>query len=279
MKKGLVTIVIPGWNSGKRLPACLESIKNQSYNSIEVLIIDNFSKDETKTVAKKYKAKVYDYDPKLPKGVFDATYRRNYGAKKASGEYVYYLDDDMRLTQDVVKEAVEQCKKGADAVILPEESFGEGIWAEAKWLERRCYQGDDTVEAPRFFKKAVWDALGGLDTTVGGGGDDWDMYQKLLQKGYKVARTKSLVMHDEGNLELYKLLRKRFMYGRDSLRYIKKRPGVATQSYFPIRMAYIRNWKFLLSHPIITTRFIIMRTGEYGAGALGILYSFIKKHD
>ena len=87
-----------------------------------------------------------------------------------------------------------------DAVIIPEDSFGEGIWARAKNLERRCYWGDDTVEAPRFVKKKVWSDLGGLDEILGGGGDDWDLYQKLLDQGYKVGRIESITFHNEGKL-------------------------------------------------------------------------------
>ncbi len=270
----MVTIVIPTKNSARFLGACLASIRKQTYKPIQILLVDSGSTDETKQVAKEYKAEMLLHNPNVRKGTFEAPHKRNYGAVKAKGEYVYYVDADMELSPTVVAEAVALTQKHA-AVILPEESFGIGIWAQAKQLERRCYWGDDSVEAPRFFKKTVWMELGGLDETLGGGGDDWDLFQKVLEKGYTVGRTKSLVYHNEGNLQLNHLIKKRFMYGRDALKYVSKRPKAGFTSYFPIRMAYIRNWKLFLMRPIDTIAFIIMRTAEYLAGFAGVLYSFL----
>lgn len=276
MKKNpLVSIIIPTKNSGKFLDSCLNSIKKQSYKNIEVLLIDGNSKDKTKLISKKYNAQIIQYHPKIEMNKFDAPYRRNYGVKKAKGKFVYYIDADMSLSKDLIKEAVNLCNK-FDALILPEDSYGEGIWAQAKNLERRCYWGDDTVEAPRFFKKLVWDKLGGLDESLGGGGDDWDLYQKLLENDYKVGRTKNIVLHNEGKLQLTKLIKKRFMYGLDSANYLAKRPYMATKSYFPIRKAYIKNWRMFLSRPKDTGVFITMRFAEYSAGFSGMIYSLIK---
>lgn len=273
----LVSIVIPTKNSAQFLENCLKSIKNQSYKNIETIIVDGGSNDGTAEIVKKYKAKIFIFVPKVKPGAFDAPHKMNFGAKEAKGEFIYYVDVDMELSEQVVGEAVESLSYHSDAVIIKEDSFGTGIWANAKNLERICYWGDDIIEAPRFFKKEVWDKLGGLDEALGGGGDDWDLYQKFLKNGYKVVRIKSLVKHNEGNLKLMKLIKKRFMYGRDSLKYISKRPFEGIRSYFPIRKAYLRNWKIFISRPKDTVFFIIMRSVEYFAGLAGILYTIIKK--
>lgn len=272
-----VSIIIPTRNSDRFLENTLKSIKKQTYKDIEVLVVDGKSTDRTHEIAKKYKATILIYVPNVPQGTFDAPHKRNYGVKKAKGTYVYYVDADMELTPNVIKEAVSLSEKGADAVIVPEDSFGEGIWAQAKNLERRCYWGDDTIEAPRFFNKKVWLAVGGLDESLGGGGDDWDLHQKLKDKGYSIARTKSLVMHNEGNLSLKALCRKRFMYGRDTFKYIQKRPAAGSKSYFPIRKAFLKNWKLFIRRPKDTGAFVIMRSAEYFSGFSGIVYTMIKK--
>jgi len=277
MTNPLVSIIIPTKNPGDILENCLKSISTQTYKKIEIIIVDGNSKDHTKALAKKYKAKIFQYKPRVPKGFFDAPHRRNYGVKKAKGTFVYYLDSDMELPKGLIKEAVSLCTKKYEALILPEDSFGVGIWAKAKNLERRCYWGDDTIEAPRFFKKSVWKKVGGLDESLGGGGDDWDMYQKLLTNGYKVGRTKNIVLHNEGNLKLGKLFRKRFMYGRDSVKYISKRPKAGFMSYIPFRKAYFKNWRLFVERPGDSFYFIIMRTTEYVAGFSGIIVSSIKK--
>lgn len=275
--KPWVSAVIPTKNSDKFLDKCLKSIKSQSYKHIEVIIVDSGSTDKTLSLAKKYKTKLYFYYPKVLPGVSDAPYKRNYGVKKAKGKYIYYLDADMELSKNLINEAVRLCEGGFDAVVLKEDSVGTGIWARAKNLERQCYWGDDYIEASRFFNKNVWKKLGGLDEKLGGGGDDWDLHQKLLDNNYKIGRCNSMVKHHEGNLKLSDLISKRFMYGKDTLRYIKKRPKSGIISYFPIRKAYIKNWRLFISRPLDTFVFIIMRSVEYAAGLSGIVYSLIEK--
>lgn len=272
---GVVSIITPTKNSAQFLQNCLQSIKQQTYKKIEVIIVDSKSIDNTIAIAKKYKCKIFTYVPKVKKGKFDASFKRNYGAKKAIGDYIYWCDADMELPKKLIEEAVSLCKKNADAVILPEDSFGIGRWAQAKNLERRCYWGDNTVECPRFFKRSVWDTIGGLDESLGAGGDDLDIHQKVIEKGYQVGRTKSIVMHNEGNLKLSKLIKKQFMYGRDTIKYIYKRPKAGMISFFPIRLAYIRNYKLLLSRPVDACTFIFMRTIENFSRVAGILYSFV----
>ncbi len=276
MERGLVSIIIPTKNSDRFLANLLESIKKQSYKKIETIIVDGYSTDNTIAISKRYKVKIINFVPKVSRGTFDAPHKRNYGVKKSRGEFVYYVDADMVLSSNLVKEAASMMDK-FDALILPEDSFGEGIWASAKNLERRCYWGDDTVEAPRFFKKEVWLSVGGLDESLGGGGDDWDIYQKLKDKKFRVGRTHAIVRHNEGKLELFKLLKKRFMYGRDSVKYISKRPKAGVKNYFPIRAAYIRNWRLFVNRPKDTLAFIVMRSAEYTSGFCGVVFSAINR--
>lgn len=276
MKKGLVTIIIPTKNSSALLSACLRKIKKQNYKNYEVIIVDGKSDDRgtTKALAKKYRCVFLSHAPRVKKGLFDATKKRNFAAKRARGEFIYHMDADMEVTPHVIGEAVRLCANGADAVILTEDSFGVGIWASAKNLERRFFWGDDTVESPRFFRTSVWKALKGYDETIAGGGDDRDIYQKTLLSGYRVARTKHLVMHNEGILHLTYLWKKQFMYKREALKYVRKRPFISLISYFPIRKAHFIHWRMFAERPKDTILFIIMKTVETAAGMCGILYSF-----
>lgn len=279
MKNKLVSIIIPTKNSSELLSTCLGKIKNQSYNNIEIIIVDGKSKDINKTIqlAKKYNCRFYTFVTNVKSGLFDATRKRNFAAKKAVGEFIYHFDADMEITKNVVSEAVALCDKGFDAIIIPEDSFGKGVWAKAKNLERRFYLGDHTVESPRFFKKTVWNALGEYDENIAGGGDDRDIHQKLLLAGYRVARTNSLVMHNEGKLTLWYLMKKQFMYKREALKYIKKRPLISLISYFPIRKAHITHWQMFVSRPKDTFFFIIMKSAESIAGICGIFYSLVER--
>ncbi len=277
-KTKLVSIVIPTRNSADVLEKCLKSIKSQVYSNVEIIIADGRSKDNVADLAKKYNCRFYLFNPKIKEVFFDAPHKINFGVSKAKGKYIYWLDADMEVTKNLIKEAVEVCeRKGAGSIIIPEESFGEGIWAKAKQLERRCYWGDNTIESPRFFIKEVWDEVGGFDLSLGAGANDWDLHLKVKEHGYKVMRTKGLVLHNEGKLTLTKLFKKRYMYGREVVKYIEKRPKASFTSFFPIRRAYIKNWRMFVKSPIVSIAFIIMRTAEYTGGFLGIVASYFQK--
>lgn len=275
----IVSIIIPTKNSAGFLDVCLKNIRLQSYKKIEVIIVDSKSTDNVSELAKKYNCRFLTYIPKVEKGIFDAPHKRNYGMAKAKGKYVYWLDADMTLPKNLISEAVLLCKKGADAVILPEDSYGVGIWAKAKQLERRCYWNDPTMESPRFYKKTAWDDIGGFDLSLGAGGDDIDLTQKLLEKNYNIKRATNIVLHNEGKLTLKNTVRKHFMYGREMFNYFKKRPSSWIATYNPVKFSYFQNWKLFVTHPVETVLFIIMRTLEYIAGFVGLIYSFLNLRD
>ena len=54
MDEALVPIVITTYSSEKTLPLCLELIKRQAYENIEVIVADNYSTDRTRQIAEKY---------------------------------------------------------------------------------------------------------------------------------------------------------------------------------------------------------------------------------
>jgi len=81
--KPLVSIIIPTYNSEKTLAKCLESIKNQTYRNIEVIIVDRFSKDSTIEIARKYKVRVLQFNCERAKA-------KNFGLRNAKGKYVFF---------------------------------------------------------------------------------------------------------------------------------------------------------------------------------------------
>ncbi len=280
----LVSVIIPTFNCQNIIEDCLKSVKKQTYKNIELIIVDSFSTDKTPQIGRKY-GKVYSYgrDP-AQKNVFAVPYQRNYGVKMAKGEYVYIIDSDMRLTPGVVESCIDLIeKKGADAVIVPEVSYGEGFWAHCRALEKACYNRSprSLSDAARFVKKDVWDKLGGLDATLGGG-DDWDFQLRLNESGCKTMKTKEAVMHYEGNLSLGKQIYKKFRYGKNVLDYFKKhkdRKILLSKQYSLIRPDFITNIDLLIKDPIHALGMIFMKIVEYTAAFGGMVYSRVRKEE
>jgi glycosyltransferase involved in cell wall biosynthesis len=266
MNNPLVSLLVHTKNSERTIEKHLESIKNQSYKNIEIIAVDNHSTDNTVQILKKYTKHVFTFGP-------ERSAQRNYGAKKASGDYLLVPDSDMQLTKDVVLECVQLVIKNPEikAVVIPEKSIGIGFWAACKALERSCYLGDSTIEAARFFDKKVFWEMGGYDEKITGP-EDWDLPQRIKNK-YRIGRINSFIIHDEGNLHFKTLLRKKYYYGQQLSRYLSKHSSktTITQTMYFLRPAFYRNWKKLLVDPFHTVGMFGMLTGEQFAGALGFL--------
>ena len=218
---------------------------------------NELSTDNTLKILKKYTKQVFTFGP-------ERSAQRNFGAKKAMGEYLLVPDSDMYLTKNVIAECVDLVTKNPEIkeVIIPEESIGIGFWAQCKVLERSCYLGDSTIEAARFFDKKVFWEVGGYDEKITGP-EDWDLPQRIKNK-YPVGRINSFILHDEGNLRLQTVIQKKYYYGKKLSRYLSKHSSktTITQTIYFLRPAFYRNWKKLLAHPVITCGMFIMLTGE-----------------
>lgn len=104
MKK--VSIVVPVYNTSKYLEKCLESLVHQTYNNLEIILIDDKSTDNAKEIIKEYSSK-YSF----VKGIYNKEnkgigYTRNRGIKIAVGDYLVFVDSDDYLDLDNVEKMV-----------------------------------------------------------------------------------------------------------------------------------------------------------------------------
>lgn len=100
--KDLISVIVPVYNVEKFLDKSLVSLKNQTYENIEVIIVDNGSTDNSYNKCKEListdnRFKLYHIDSK------GSSLARNYGLKKANGKYIYFLDGDDYLDKDIIK--------------------------------------------------------------------------------------------------------------------------------------------------------------------------------
>ena len=213
MMKSLVSVIITTKNEGRYLEACLHSIKKQTYRAVEIEVVDNASSDETKKIAKKFTSNVFDKGP-------ERSAQRNFGAARARGDYLLFLDADMILEPSVIADCVRKAQKGYEAITIPEKSVGVGFWARCKAIEREYYQGVEWMEAARFYKKEQFDRVHGYDESLTGP-EDFELSQRIASAVGKenVGRISSFIVHDEGRLSLVGLLQKKYYYGKQMRRY------------------------------------------------------------
>jgi glycosyltransferase involved in cell wall biosynthesis len=257
----LVSVIIPTKNSEKTLGICLKSIVEQTYPSIDILVVDNYSVDGTRELAEKFCVKVIE-------SRVGRSGARNLGAKNTIGDFILSLDSDMELTYGVVEECVKKAKEGYDSIIIPEVSVGEGFWAECKALEKSCYIGDALIEASRFFTRDAFETVAGYDSELEAG-EDWDLNTRIRKAGYAIGRISSRIKHHEGRLSLRKTTMKKYQYGKTLEKYKRKHPTEAKQQLKLIRPAFLRSWRTLARNPIHTMGMLLIKTCEIGATGLG----------
>lgn len=120
----LVSIIIPVYNCEKYIKKALESVLNQLYNNIEIIIVDDGSTDNSKEICEEYaikddRIKIYSQSNL---GVSAA---RNLGISKANGKYICFVDADDYIESDAVLDYIESYKKYPDIQLVISGFFSE----------------------------------------------------------------------------------------------------------------------------------------------------------
>ncbi len=185
---GLVSVVIPVYNSEKTLRQCLESVLGQTHKQCEIVVVDSHSVDRTANIAREYNGRLYQLDgtPNL---------KRSYGLGQARGEYVLYLDSDMVLTPTVVEDCVACLAGGkADALEIKEVSVARGFWAKCLVPTRGAFAQAGII-LPRFFHRRVLEAVPVDEEILFG--DDYAHSIEMTKAGFRLAQTDAVVEHNE----------------------------------------------------------------------------------
>lgn len=92
MANPLVSVVMPTYNHSEFIGEAIECVLNQTYSNLELIIVDNFSEDQTAQVIASYKDSRIKYVQYRNNGIIAAS--RNHGIQLSQGEYVAFLDSD-----------------------------------------------------------------------------------------------------------------------------------------------------------------------------------------
>lgn len=117
MENKKVSVLIPVFNAEAYIQECLESILNQSYNNIEVIIVNDGSTDKSYEIIQKFmdkdkRIKIYNQSNS---GV---SVTRNKAKELATGEYVLYVDSDDTLSGNAIEELVFVAEKTQSDLVI-----------------------------------------------------------------------------------------------------------------------------------------------------------------
>lgn len=138
-----VSIVVPVYNVEKYLKRCVDSLIGQSYPNLEILLIDDGSKDNSLSICKEYELK----DSRIR--VFHKENEglgltRNYGIERATGRYITFVDSDDYLTSDAVETMLEKATATDADVVIANNYYKDE--EQKVTLPERLYSGTEIKE-------------------------------------------------------------------------------------------------------------------------------------
>lgn len=275
-KSPLVSITIITKNEEENIVNCLESIKKQSYpqEEIEIIVVDNNSRDKTKEIAKKYTKNVFNKGP-------ERSAQRNFGMlKKSQGKYLVFLDADMILAPVLIEKAIEKLERtNSAALYIPEIVLGKSFFSHVRRFERSFYNGT-VIDCVRMIRKDIFEKVKGFDMSLTGP-EDWDLDKKIRIKGETRLLNKkgAVIFHNENEFNLKNYLSKKNYYSQTFKDYIKKwgenDADIKKQFGFWYRYfgVFLENgkWKKLIRQPILSLSMYFLRI------AVGINYLWKKR--
>ena len=135
MQKIKVSIIVPIYNAEKTLIRCLESLVEQTYKNIEILLINDGSTDKSEKICINY-SRLYPSILLINQNNAGPATARNTGLELATGEYVYFVDADDYIECDAIEQMVLVAEKNnAEMVICSyyRENTGETIVHQYKY--------------------------------------------------------------------------------------------------------------------------------------------------
>lgn len=235
----LVSVIMPTYNHGKFIAAAIDSVLNQTHRNLELIIIDNYSEDDTEEIVASYKDDRIIYLEFRNNGIIAAS--RNHGIKHSDGEYIAFLDsDDIWLPEKLEKQIkLFQISNEAAMVYTRFKRIKEGTISSIIFPKDGRYKSGNIFKSLylRSFiacssvivKRSVLDQVGLFSTdpdliAI----EDTDLWLRIAFK-YKIKCT------NDSPLLLYKIQRQGISYGyiqklRRSLR-LKRRYKKVVSNY------------------------------------------------
>jgi len=207
----LVSVIIPARNEEKRIASCIKTLKMQTYPNLEIIIVDDFSTDNTPEKAKEsingdnrfILLKLSDNSQKKPVEWTGKSYAMHQGRQQAHGEWLLFTDVDyMDHEPELIERAIEHVlNKKIDLLSLIPRHICKSFWEKiiqpiplglipAISPLSRANKPDSNVAIAFgcfiFIRQSVYDSVGGYKVIRGHIADDAAMAKLVKQAGFKL---------------------------------------------------------------------------------------------
>ena len=158
MSKYKVSIIVPVYGVEKYIDKCLDSLVKQSLKEIEIIVVNDGTKDNSQKIIDKYVKKYPDKIKSYIKENGGQGSARNYGLKKAMGEYIGYVDSDDFVEKDMYKKLYNKANENDyDIVVCGNYNVSEDY--KTKNIDTFTNDYNTDLENVFFGKMAVWNKI------------------------------------------------------------------------------------------------------------------------
>jgi glycosyltransferase involved in cell wall biosynthesis len=211
-----ISVVITVKNEEKHISDLLDSLVIQE-KPFEIIIVDAHSEDRTRKIVKKYQ-KEYDFIHLYEKSGSRGE-GRNYGVKKAKGEFVAFTDGDDIVNPFWLREIRKSFKEGADIVAGKTIYIGYGPWEKLERVEL-FYRGFDVTypSCNLAYRKSLFEKIGGFDPWFITA-EDIDLNIRAVDAGGKIVYNPNAIVYHRTRDSFYAFTKQAFWngYGRKQL--------------------------------------------------------------
>lgn len=265
-----VAAIMPTYNAAEYLRECLDSFKVQTFEDWELVCVDKGSDDGTLDILNEY-ARGW---PRLRVlvGGDERTSQINRGVRASSSEFIYYTAADFRIDPTLIADAVRAIDDaGADCAYINCISFGDGFWARVRDFERSGYFGTERFEGTRFFRRSLYEQVGGYDDAMPIF-EEFELQDRLRKAGARFARVVTAAeYHLDEPKTLGDIWRRSFYIGSHYGSILKKEGPRALRHANPIRASFFRGWRRFYRNPDLALGFVLLLLAKYAGGACGFL--------
>lgn len=137
-----ISVIVAVYNTEKYLDRCIESLLNQTYKNMELVIVEDCSTDSSRKLLKKYKENknikvFYNMENR------GLSYSRNYGLKKSTGDFIGYIDSDDYVEPDYYEKLMSSIKDNKSDIAICDIKL---VDEQTNKIQRcKCYANDFDV--------------------------------------------------------------------------------------------------------------------------------------
>jgi GT2 family glycosyltransferase len=223
-----ISVVVSTYNALDDLGRCVDSLRSQSYDSLEIVIVDDASTDGTFEFLKRCESEVSDIKVIRNQVNLGVAGARNEGIRNASGDIIAFTDADCIAERNWISELVKIYEREDVAAV-----GGRIIDAGTDSLWSRASTGLNHVAGKEGFVGYIQGCNMSYDSEVlrkfmfndelKYGYEETLLCDQLVQDGYKIYYTPSAVVHHRHRKSLKSLLKQKYLRGVSSVWYRKKK--------------------------------------------------------